>query len=265
MNFRFNPRWVLAGVMLILAALVLVWLSQPQPDDSLQRVQARGVLRIVTDASYPPFAAVDANGNLFGLDVALGEELARRLGVRAEFENLTYDALIGSLLVDRSDVVISAYVPQPERGREASFSTPYFVGGLVWVVPLSATAPPADVLTWLPGRTLAAEIGSAGDAQLRVWARQTAAFAGHTAPTADDALWLVANGQASAALTDAVSAYAFAANVPQVQVILPPVEPEPYTLVVSAQNPALLAELNRLLAELEADGTLPALRATWIR
>lgn len=265
---RFNHGWGRRGLAVMLAALAGLagwWWLQPQPDDSLRQIQARGVLRIATDASYPPFAAVDAEGHLFGLDVALGEELARRLGVRAEFENLTYDALIGSLLVDRSDVVISAYVPQPERGREASFSAPYFVGGLVWVAPVTASAPPNPPLAWLPGRTLAVEIGSAGDAQARVWARQVAGLNLRPAPTADDALWLVVNGQAEAALTDAVSALAFVTHHPQLQVIAPPVDPEPYTLVVNAHNPALLAELNRLLAEMEADGFLPRLRAEWLR
>ncbi|MFN3761678.1 MAG: transporter substrate-binding domain-containing protein, partial [Anaerolineae bacterium] len=61
------------------------------------------------DASYPPFESIDGEGNLVGLDVDLGRELAARLGVEAHFvANLSYDGLYDALTADQVDVLISA-------------------------------------------------------------------------------------------------------------------------------------------------------------
>src|SRR5579859_8290179 len=84
-----------AGTLVVLLALGVVArrLGQP-PDEAWQRIQAQKVLTVATDASYPPFSALDANGNLFGFDVDLADEIGRRWGVQVNYDNITYDALL---------------------------------------------------------------------------------------------------------------------------------------------------------------------------
>ena len=85
-------------------------------------------------------------------------------GLRAEFELTSFDALIGSLVVGRSDVVISAFVEQPQRLHEAHFTQPYFNSGTVLVIPGSNVAFNASgALKWAQDRAIAVEYGpSAG-------------------------------------------------------------------------------------------------------
>lgn len=62
-----------------LLALLLFCLALPglaQSEDSLARVKARGVLKIATDATYPPFEFME-NGKIVGFDAELAAELAR--------------------------------------------------------------------------------------------------------------------------------------------------------------------------------------------
>src|SRR5260221_12311748 len=130
---RFGPRRaIVAGIvalaLLAVAGLVLRRLTQP-PDLAWQRIQAEKVFTVATDASYPPFSSVDANGDLFGFDVDLADEIGRRWGVTVTYENITYDALLGALVAGRDDAVVSAFVPQPDRSPHVAYSGAYFTSG----------------------------------------------------------------------------------------------------------------------------------------
>jgi polar amino acid transport system substrate-binding protein len=123
--------------------------------------------------------------------------------------------------------------------------------------------PITNYLDWAAGKTLAIEFGSPGDAIARQWARRVAGLTLAPMPTAADALAQAEAGQANAALVDVVSAYAFVHDHPTLTVAGPPLNPEPYTIAVSLQHPRLFRELESALQALEADGTLPELRAKW--
>ena len=259
-------KWALAALMATVLGVGIWWLgfSQTKEDTAWQRIQSRGVFTVATDASYPPFSAVDANGNLFGFEVDLAEAIARRWGVRAEFENIAYDALLGTLISGRDDAVLSAFVPQPGRTKEVSFTRSYFVGGTVAVVRAAdGEALGDDALKWAMGKTLAVEYGAGGDALARQWTRQVEGIRLLPKSTASEALLAVESGSAEAALVDAISAYDFLLGHPSLKLARPPLEPEPYTIAVSARSHVLFQALERVLEAMEADGTLPAMRVRW--
>jgi polar amino acid transport system substrate-binding protein len=253
-----------------------IWrLGFPRKEDEVwQRIRARGVFTVATDASYPPFASVDENGDLFGFDIDLGDEIGRRWGVRVEFENITYDALLGTLISGRDDAVISAFVPQPERTRDVAFTRSYFVSGTAVVIRRSAPEQSdgdtgggeqwaGDPATWAAGKTLSVEYGAGGDALARQWARRAPGITVLPQPTAPEALLAVEEQQADAALVDAISAYDFLRGHPALTFAGPLLEPEPYVIAVSIKSRTLFRELEQTLQALEADGTLPALRVKW--
>lgn len=261
-------RWL--GVIALALAMVLLalWVvsARREEDTAWARIRLTGVLRVATDASYPPFSAVDANGDLFGFDIDLAEALGRRLGVRVEFENIAYDALLAAVVSGRNDVVISAFAPQPDKLDEAAFTRPYFVSGTVAVVKEGGGRKKEEGRSWTDwarGLRLAVEYGAGGDVAARQWARQVASVTVLPKPTAQEALNTLLNGDADAALVDAVTAYEFLRSHPGLALAGPPVEAELYAIAVSARSRELLPALNRTLAELEADGTLPDLRAKW--
>lgn len=252
---------VMGGVVIL--AAILQFSNSPQ-DAAWARIKEKGVIVFATDASYPPFSAVDADGNLFGFDVELAEELARRLGVRAEFENIAYDTLLSAVVSGRDDAVISAFVPQLDRQNEVLFTRAYFVAGTVAVIQNTERgAQITDWAGWAAGKTLAVEYGAGGDVLARQWARQVRGVRVLPKPTAVEALAAVLNAEAQAALVDAVTAYEFLRSQPALMLAGPPVEPEPYALAVKATSKELLTAIERTLTEMEADGTLGELRVKW--
>lgn len=272
------PKWVLwvAGALVMVVLGFGIWdfgFSGERQDEAWRGIRERGVIVVATDASYPPFSAVDANGNLFGFDVDLAEAIARRLGVRAgkdvraEFENITYDALLPALVAGRDDAVISAFVAQPERLKEVSFTRPYFVSGTVAVIHAAGDRPrttdPGGWRAWAAGKTLAVEYGAGGDVWARQWLRQAAGITVLSKPDAQAALAALAAGEADAALVDAISAYDFLRARPDLALAGQPLDPEPYVIAVSSRSRDLFRALEDTLAEMEAEGELVELKVKW--
>lgn len=263
-----SKRWLWIGVGLAALVGVGLWglaLTREGEDEAWKRIRERGVIVIATDASYPPFSAVDADGNLFGFDIDLAEAIARRLGVRAEFENITYDALLPAVISGRDDAVISAYVPQPERLKDVSFTRAYFVSGTVAVVRDDGgrRTEDGDWMAWARGKRLAVEYGAGGDVLARQWQRQTTDVTVLPKVTALEALTALANAEADAALVDAITAYEFLRGQPGFALAGPPLDPEPYAIAVSSRSKDLFRVLEDTLAEMERDGTLSALKEKW--
>lgn len=239
------------------------------PEDSAwQRIQQRKVITFATDATFPPFAALDDKGNFFGFDIDLGNELAKRLGVKAEFEAVSYDGLLGTLIANRDDAVLSAFVIQPERSKDVSYTPSYFNAGIVMVTRVEQDG---ILLNNLANKTLSAEYGSEGDALIRKWSRVTVGLKALPMKDSMEAMQAVEQGKADGALVDAVSAYQYISrrDVPterlyKLKIAAPIPEAEAhYVMAVSIKSPILLRELTRALDEIKNDGTMSKLRVKW--
>ncbi len=260
----------LVGVAVFsLAVIAAIWVAGAaltQTDRAWSRIQTERVLRVATDASYPPFSAVGPDGALYGLDVDLARALGERLGVEVRVENITYDALLQAVASERVDLVISAFVGDPGQLDDAAYSSSYFVGGIRAVVPTTDTATLESQApwNWARDRRLGVEYGSAGDVLTRQWARRVGGVTTQLYPTAAEALAGLQAGEVRAVLVDAVTASAFVSGSSGYVLTGPTLDPEPYVIATGAHSPRLLDEVNRLLAELEQDGTLPTLRERFL-
>ena len=93
--------------LLAAAALQLTLLAPAAAQSNLDAIKAAGVLKIGTEGTYAPFTYHDASGKLVGFDVEIGEAIAEKLGVKAEFLEGKWDGLIAGLDAKRYDVVIN--------------------------------------------------------------------------------------------------------------------------------------------------------------
>ncbi|MBC7226782.1 MAG: amino acid ABC transporter substrate-binding protein [Thermoflexales bacterium] len=258
-----TPRSLPLASCLLLLASCLLLLSACSPADRLDRILETGVLRVGMDASYPPFEYIDGEGNLVGLDVDLGRELAARLGVEARFvANLSYDGLYDALTADVVDVVISALYVDPTRMADFAYSYSYFNAGQVLVVRTGTTD--IRAMADLAGRTLAVEWGSEGDVVARQWARRLASLTVLPSGTAEEALARVASGEADAAVVDHLSALQAIGKGMPLRTVGEMLTDEPYAIAVRREDGALLRAVNGALTAMEEDGTLPRLRQSWL-
>jgi polar amino acid transport system substrate-binding protein len=103
----------------MLLAMPMAWAS------SLDDVKAKGVLVFATDATYPPFESVDKDGKIVGFDVDLGNEVAKRMGLKAQFVNTAWDGIFLGLNGKKYDVILSSVSITPKRQEAYDFSIPY--------------------------------------------------------------------------------------------------------------------------------------------
>ncbi len=260
-----RPRWLAAGVILLLAAGVgWLLLRRPKADKGLQDLQTRGELKVCMDASYPPFEWIPEGASadhIVGLDVDLAHEIATRLDVTATLVNIGWDGLYDSLLVGKCDAVISALPYDPSRTEDAAFSFSYFNAAPVLLVRADevATSAPKD----LAGRTLAVTWGSAGDVEASALQRKMGNVTVRRLPDPAEVLETLRVGGADAVLIDHLTALqaTYAGN--DLKILGRPLTDDLYVIAVRRYEGSLLAAINDALAAMRDDGTLDALKEVW--
>ncbi len=106
----------------------------PAEQNSLDAIKASGKLRIGTEGTYAPFTFHDASGKLTGFDVEIAEEVAKRLGVKAEFFETQWDGIFAGMDAKRFDVIFNEVSITDERKVKYDFSDPYIVSKAVLIV-----------------------------------------------------------------------------------------------------------------------------------
>ncbi len=227
-----------------------------QPDEAWARVQQTGVIRFAINPTYMPFDGLGSRGDFFGIDVDIANEIARRLGKRAEFVIAGYDSLYDVLRVGQADATISALPIDSAKLGLWRYSVPYFEAGLVMV-----TRPPRFPET--SEVSMAVEYGSDADASARDLARRREGVEIKYIPSAADALKAVSNGWTDAAIVDGVSARQLLPQYPDLSVA-GQVTRDPYAIAMWGESTQLLAAINATLAEMIQDGTIQRIVAEWM-
>lgn len=115
--------------ILLLAALPLH--STPALADRLQDIEARKSLRVCI---WPDYYGISFRNpktqQLAGIDIDNAGELARELGVRAEFVDSSFAHLVDDLSADRCDIAMFAIGITPERQARLRFTQPYLASDI---------------------------------------------------------------------------------------------------------------------------------------
>lgn len=99
----------------------------------LNRMEKTKVLNVAFEGTYPPFNFLNDKDEFQGFDVDISNEIAKRLGVKANFIATKWDALIGGLKADKFDIIIGQMTVTEERKKSVDFTDPYVITGSVLV------------------------------------------------------------------------------------------------------------------------------------
>ncbi|MFC3965882.1 amino acid ABC transporter substrate-binding protein [Nocardia jiangsuensis] len=208
------------------------------------------VLRVGTEGTYAPFSFQGTDGALTGYDVEIARAVGEKLGKRVEFVQTPWDAIFAGLESRRFDVVANQVTVTPERSRKYGISTPYTVSE--GVVVTRADDNSITSLADLRGKTSAQSVTSN-------W-NQVATDAGAKVEAVEgfvQAVQLLKNGRVDATVNDnlAVAEYTTRTGDSGVKVAAETGSTTEQAFA-TRKDDALLADLNRALDELRADGTL---------
>ncbi len=225
----------------------------------LEYIKEKGTLVIgITD--YAPMNYRDENNNWTGFDTEFAEAVCAKLGVKAEFIEIDWDSKIMEVEAKSIDCVWNGMTLTDEVLKGMDCSNPYVKNAQVVVMNSDSLADYADVAS-LADLTFAAEAGSAGAAAI--------VDAGYEAnmtevQTQTDALMEVYAGSVDACVIDITMANAMTGegtSYADLGYALSLTE-EVYG-IGCRKGSDLVPEINKIMEELTADGTLPALAAKY--
>ena len=124
-----------------------------------------GKLVVATNATLPPVQYIDEKGNLQGMRIELGNEIAKRLGLEINWVNIQFDAQIPGLQGGRWDLIVTGLFFTPERAK-LMYLVPYELQAISISVP-KGNAKKLMQLTDLAGRPVAVEVGGYEERQIR--------------------------------------------------------------------------------------------------
>ncbi|MEU0469599.1 ABC transporter substrate-binding protein [Amycolatopsis sp. NPDC006131] len=257
---QLSRRTILSTVLLT-SLSGLIACSNPASGDVLENVRGNGTLRVALTQANPPWNFVDANGVPAGYDVDVAHELARRMGIgKVEFVQASFQTFIEGIKAGRFDMVISGQTITEERKQQVDFSRPYEVNGISIFVPTSNTS--VTSLADLRGRTVAV---SAGTTQHKFATEKIPDVNVKTYDNATLGLTDLSRGNADAMLVSRFQgSYLASKNGLAVKPAGPLLEAEVNGISFRKDSPALKREVDRVINEMIADGTLTRISQQWL-
>ncbi len=124
-------------------------------------VYAADILRVGSEATYPPFEFVDDNGETQGYDMDIIRAIGEVMGYEVQILKMGFDALIPALMGGQIDAAISAMTITPERAQRVDFSKSYYQSGLSVLIH-EQDLDKFPNLEALKGQVICAQIGTTG-------------------------------------------------------------------------------------------------------
>jgi polar amino acid transport system substrate-binding protein len=156
-------RLLLAAVAALVPGIALAQ-SCPAPIPAAELVKP-GTLVMSTNPTLPPLQFVNAQGQLQGMRIELGNEIARRLCLTPEYVRIEFSAMIPGLAARRWDMINTGIFFTEERARMMQMIR--YENNAVAIS--AARGNPLNIRTQddLAGRTVGVEIGGFEERRLR--------------------------------------------------------------------------------------------------
>jgi polar amino acid transport system substrate-binding protein len=202
-----------------------------------------------------------------GADIAIGTEVARRLGREVQFVNIGFDAIIPALLAKQCDAIITGWFDTPERAQQIDF-VDYLQAGLSLLVPKGNPQGITSLETTC-GHAAGALASSAALDTLTT-ANATCTQAGNPAiqvvsvETEADGLAALKAGRIDVYVSDSeVAAYDLTQDPAAFAVAGPVITPSLVGIGVRKDSSPLREAIQQAVTAMYADGTMQRLLAQW--
>jgi len=236
-----------AFLSVLAAAALSVVAVQPSVAQQLELIKP-GKILIATEGTYPPFSMRAPDGTLDGLEIRVGKEIAKRLGLEYEPVIIKWESLLVGLEANQYDFASDAMDITEARQKQVTFADGWLEsGGRVVTKTGSTIKNSADI----KGRTVGVLVASS-------W-QKLAEERGATVKTykaESDALQDLVNGNIDGVITDSIAA-AYAIKASKLPLAMTPdyVSHVQKGFPFKKGKPNLVKAVNKALADMIADGT----------
>jgi polar amino acid transport system substrate-binding protein len=237
-------RLRLAVAALVVLAFAVPAGAQPAAIPPPADIAARGHLTIALFAAFPPMAYKKPETNeLMGIDVDLAAYLGRKFGLPVDWQDVSYESAVNSLVTGRVDMAFSL-LDAPEAADKLDY-VPYLTSGMLPYT-LASHAPIAAAID-LCGLKVGANRRNGFDAAMRKWSDANCLPAGRPAIQVQE--------------TDGTPAARLQLKQGRVDAAVQSSESVPYTM---AQEPGVYVKIGKPLTSLLIVAAFPK-RSTELR
>ncbi len=220
-----------------------------------------GVLRMGTNATFPPYEFTDENGEVAGIDAEIAAAVAEKLGMELDITDMAFESLIPALQAGTIDIVLAGMTVDPERADQVNFTDSYATGVQVVIVPENSDIAPVEqedgsLAVDLTGKTIGVQTGTTGDLYCTDDYGQENVKQFDNGPLAVAAL---VNGQIDCVVIDQEPAKNYVAANEGLKILDTAYANEDYAAAISKDNTELLEQVNAAMQELKDDGTLQSI------
>ncbi len=253
---------VVKGILAIMVAALAVLTAagcqgkNNEEKDALQRIKDAGKVRIAQEGTWAPWTYHDESDKLVGYDADVAREIAKKLGVEAEFYEGEWDGLFAGLDGGRYDLLLNGVEITETRQKTYDFSEPYAYAKTVIIVKADSDA--INSFEDLAGKKTCNSIDST---YMNLAEQYGAEVMG--VDSLEETINMVLAGRVDATL-NSLDSYAYYMSLfPDAELKIAATYDEVSAVAIpfkKGEDTASLREaVNKALAELRADGTLKRL------
>ena len=237
---------LLSGVA-VLVSVAACGSASASNSSALEQVKQAGKIVFATEGTYAPFSYHDSKTNeLTGYDVEVATAIAKEVGIKAEFAEGSFDALLAGVDAKKYDTVADQISATDERKAKYDFSEPYTYS---YGVVITSKENPKNVTSFDDVKGLrAAETGTSN------WNKTALVQVNDFGQQVD----AITSGRADVSLNDGLAALDYLKQKPDADIkIAAKSEKTPAAyLPFRKGSDDLVKEVNKAIVKLQKDGTL---------
>jgi polar amino acid transport system substrate-binding protein len=223
---------------------------------SLADVKKAGKLTVATSPDFPPFEFLGENGEVTGIEMDILALVCAELGVELEINQMDFDSVLPGIQAGKYDMGVSGISVTPEREKNVLFTDPYCLAAQAIVVLKDS---PIQTKADLTGKKIAVQTGTTAESYCMENSYDISAFAAN-----NDAQSALLTGKVDAWVIDDLTAADMVkayneANGEQLVILSEALTTEPYAFAFAFGSETLVEEINKIIADLLADGTIAAI------
>lgn len=221
------------------------------------------VLRVGTEATFPPFETTDEQDNIIGFDIDIINYIAEDNGWEIEVVHLPFDSLIESLATDKLDIVVAAMTIREDRMEKVLFSDPYFDAAQTIAVRDDESRDiTIDTIVDL-NAVIAVQLGTTGSYEAEAIYGDINHANIKQFPRANEAFMELKSGRVDCVIIDKPVAENYIAALGGMKILGQPFTNEQYGIAVQKDNTEMAEKINASLVKMKSNGEYDSIFEYW--
>ena len=234
-----------------------------QTDTSWQDIQDKGYFVMGLDDAFPPMGFRDEKNEIVGFDIDLAKEAAKRLGVDVKFQTIVWESKLEEINSGNIDVIWNGFSITPERQEQFLFTKPYIKNRQVIVVTADS---PIKAKADLEGKKIGIQAGSSAQDAVMADKATYEVIKDNLLEFDDNVMAMkdLKGGGLDAVVVDIIVGKYYVSKHPgEYKFLEEDFGAEDFAVGLRITDKAFLAEMNKALDDMKADGTASEISNKW--